>query len=143
MLDFPPNWTFAIQFVGFFALLFFLDRYLFRPYVDVLERRDASTHGSVHAAEGDRQTAARVKGEIDAALAAAKIDAHAQADALRKQAQREESAILDDAKAAATAQLAKLRLALDAEVSAARSSLETDARRLADLMVSAVLNGKS
>jgi F-type H+-transporting ATPase subunit b len=143
MLDFPPNWTFAIQFVGFFALLFFLDRFLFRPYVDVLERREAGTHGSVHAADGDRRIAAEVKAKIDAAMAEAKIEAHAQADRMRKQAHVEESAILDTAKTAAANHLDDLRRTLAAEVATARATLEGDAKRLADSMVSAVLNGKA
>jgi F-type H+-transporting ATPase subunit b len=143
MLDFPPNWTFAIQFVGFFVLLAVLDRLLFRPFVDVLERRDASTQGTAKAAEIDRRAAADLKGQIDSSLNEAKLLAHAAAEQIRKRTEAEEHALFDEAKAACASHLEATRQALDAEVTAARASLKAEARTLADQMVEALLRKAS
>lgn len=142
MLDFPPNWTFAIQFVGFFVLLAILDRLLFRPFSEILDRREASTHGTAREAEGDRKAAAELRARIEAGIADAKAEAHAKAETIRKGSQAEEAAIFEEAKAQAAGRLAELRKALDQEVVAAREALSADARALADDMVVALLRSR-
>ena len=143
MLDFPPNWTFAIQFVGFFVLLIILDRLLFRPFSDVLDRREASTHGATQAADGDRRAAAELKSRIEASLTDAKLEAHGHAERIRRATQVDEKAIFDEAKSALAVLSSDARKALDAEIATARSSLSAGSRVVADQMVAAVLRRKS
>jgi F-type H+-transporting ATPase subunit b len=143
MLDFPPDWTFVLQFCGFFALLFVLDRLLFRPFMAVLDQREMSTRGVAGDAASDRAAANALRAQFDSSIAEAKAAAHAEAEAIRRDTQTREAAIFDDAKAAVAERHATLRSALEQEASSARASLRGEARALADAMVTAVLGRKS
>jgi F0F1-type ATP synthase membrane subunit b/b' len=142
MLDFPPDWTFVLQFFSFFALLVVLDRVLFRPFVTVLDQRDASTHGAVETAEADRATASDLRDRFDAGLADAKVAAHKQAEVIRRETQTRETAVFEQAKADVSAHLGALHTALEREATSARESLRTEVQALADAMVSTVLGRK-
>lgn len=139
MLDFPPNWTFAFQFCGFFALLIVLDRILFRPFSRVLDQRDASTRGASAAAEVDREAAAVLRQRFEAGIEEAKAMAHSQADTIRRETQAREAEIFEQAKADVNDRLAELRAALERESASARAALGAEARTLANAMVEAVL----
>jgi len=143
MLDFPPDWTFVLQFCGFFALLAVLDRLLFRPFTDVLDRRNLSTRGVVDAAASDRAAANALRTEFESSIAEARAAAHAEAETIRRETQAREAAIFDEAKAMVAERHAKLRAALEQEASSTRASLRGEARTLADAMVAAVLGRKS
>lgn len=143
MLDFPPDWTFVFQFLGFFALLTVLDHVLFRPFISVLDQRDDSTHGAVEAAEADRAAAGALRGRFDAGIAEAKAAAHRQAEIIRRETQAREAAIFEEAKADVSARLGALHAALERESASVRESLKLEARSLADAMVAAVLGKKA
>ena len=139
MLDFPPDITFVIQFVLFFVLFFSLDRLLFKPFADVLSRRDERTVGASLAAEGDQQAARDLKTQIDDAMAAARAEAQVQAEAIRRDARAEEAALYERAKSEAASRLATIDASIQSECSAARASLERDAGALAEQMARVVL----
>jgi len=142
MLDFPPDITFVIQFVAFFVLFFALDRLLFKPYTDVLVRRDERTVGASLAAETDQADVRAMRARIADSIGAARAEAQLQAEAIRREARAEEVALYGRAKSDAAARLAQLRTALDDECTAARAALKGDARSLAEQMAQVVLGGK-
>ncbi len=139
MIDFPPDITFFIQFFAFFALFFALDRLLFKPYAEILSRRDSRTIGASRSADEDQQAARELRSRIDEAMAAARIEAQVEAEAVRRQARVEEAALYERAKMDAATRLAELGAALDKEREAARASLGSEAKTLADQMTRAVL----
>ena len=142
MLDFPPDITFVIQFVAFFVLFFALNRLLFKPFADVLQRRDERTVGASLTAEGDQQAVRELRAQIDDAMSRARTEAQAQAEVIRREARAEEAASYERAKSAAASRLASIDSAIQSECSAARTSLERDARTLADQMTRVVLGEK-
>jgi F-type H+-transporting ATPase subunit b len=143
MLDFPPDITFAIQFVAFFALFFALDRLLFRPYADVLARRDARTIGASQTAETDQQAVRALQERINEAMAAARAEAQVQAEAIRRDARAEEASLYERAKGEAASRLAAIDAAIQGECSAARTTLEREAGSLAERMTRLVLGEKA
>ena len=143
MLDFPPDITFAIQFIAFFVLFFALDRLLFKPYAEVLARRDERTLGASLAAETDQHEVRALRARIDESMRAARAEAQVQADAVRREARAEEAALYERAKSDAASRLAALSSVLDRECSAARAALKSDARALAEQMAHVVLDGKA
>ena len=143
MLDFPPDITFFIQFFAFFALFFALDRLLFKPYLEILSRRDARTTGASRSADEDQHAARELRSRIDEAMAAARVEAQVEAEAVRRQARVEEASLYERAKVNAAARLAELSAALDKERETARASLRSEAKALADQMTRAVLGEKS
>lgn len=143
MLDFPPDITFAIQFVAFFILFFALDRLLFRPYADVLARRDERTLGASLTAETDQQAVRELRARIDEAMSAARAEAQAQAEAIRRETRAEEASLYERAKGEAASRLAAIDAAIQGECSAARATLERDALLLAEQMTRVVLGEKA
>ena len=143
MLDFPPDITFVIQFVSFFVLFFALDRLLFKPYAQVLSQRDARTVGTSRAADEDQHVVRDLRARIDAEIATARGEAQRLAEAVRKEARTEETALYEQAKAAAAARLSQLGSALDAERAAASKVLVADAKTLAEQMTRVVLGEKA
>ena len=142
MLDFPPDITFFIQFFAFFALFFALNRLLFKPYAEILSRRDARTIGASREADADQQAVRELRSRIDEAMGMARAEAQVGAEAVRRQARVEETALYERAKADAAARLAELGAVLDKECEAARASLSSEAKTLADQMTRAVLGEK-
>jgi F-type H+-transporting ATPase subunit b len=143
MLDFPPDITFFIQFFAFFILFFALDRLLFKPYLEILSRRDARTTGASRSADEDQHAARELRSRIDEAMAAARVEAQIEAEGVRRQARAEEASLYDRAKADAASRLADLSAALDKERAAAHALLRSEAKVLADQMTRVVLGDKN
>ena len=75
MLDFPPDFTFVVQFVGFFVLMAILNKLLFAPFIEVINERENRTEGaSAHAVE-EQEEAQTLKQKIDAEMAEARSEA--------------------------------------------------------------------
>ena len=139
MLTFPPDFTFVIQLISFFGLLFVLARVLFAPYLALLDERRARTVGDAAEAVEQRAHARALAARIDEELARARAEAMTEVDVTRRQAKEEEHAIFASAQADASARLADLRGGVASATAEARRSLAEEARTLADQMVGAVL----
>jgi F-type H+-transporting ATPase subunit b len=142
MLAFPPDITFLIQLVSFFVLLAILNKLLFVPYGEVLAERAARTEGAVQQADEGRAQADELAQRISVGLLEARKLAAEEASAIREQTRREESEILDKAKADATGRLSELRVEIGNERDAAKAALHGDTRALAGEMVSAILDAR-
>ena len=81
--------------------------------------------------------------KFDEAMAAARADAQVQAEAMRREARAEEAAFYERAKSEAAARLATIDASIQNESSAARATLERDARALAEQMTGVVLGQKA
>ena len=139
MLTFPPDITFAVQLVSFFVLLWILNRLLFAPFGELLAERTKQTEGAAKSAAADQSRAEALAGEIEEKLAQTRRAAMAEAEAIRRNAREQESAIFNAAKADATTRLTSLRSAIDAERANAQRALRDEARSLARAMVDTVL----
>jgi F-type H+-transporting ATPase subunit b len=142
MLAFPPDITFYIQLVSFFVLLAVLNRLLFMPYAALLEEREARTEGASQDAVVERSEADELAKKIDAELSAARSAAAEEAEKIRLRTRSEEAAIFEAAKADANAKLDELRKQISQGTEAARSSLAADSKALAEEMTAAILGGQ-
>jgi F0F1-type ATP synthase membrane subunit b/b' len=139
MLVFPPDFTLVIQLLSFFALFFILNKLLFAPFAELLAERESRTGGAEEAAEESLAAAGRMKADIEAQVAEARVAALADAEKLRRTTRDEETAIFESAKSEATAELARLREGIGRERETAAQTLRSEAQALADRMVAAVL----
>jgi F-type H+-transporting ATPase subunit b len=139
MLAFPPDVTFIVQFLSFFVLLAVLNRLLFTPFSDLLERRRTCTDGAREQAARDQAAADGLARTIERGLAEARARAAADADAVRRDAREQEAKLFNDAKLEAAATLATLRAGIAREREQAKQALRQEAKALADSMVEAVL----
>lgn len=144
MLTLPPDFTFVIQLGTFLVLLLVLSRLLFAPFLDVLSERAERTSGDIEKAAASRAEVESLSARVDAELAKARSAANAEVDAVRAATREEAARLFQAAHEEATARLAELRGQVQAATAEARGTLASDARSLADAMVSAVLgNGRS
>ncbi|RMF25621.1 MAG: hypothetical protein D6760_00525 [Deltaproteobacteria bacterium] len=141
MLSFPPDATFVVQFVSFFVLLALLNRWLFVPFLDLLEERRRRTQGALETAEADRGRAEEIRLQIENELAATRSEATGRAEEVRRRARDEEREIFAAAESQADARLEELRRAIARERAEAEQSLRAEAERLAERMVGILLEG--
>jgi F-type H+-transporting ATPase subunit b len=141
MLAFPPDFTFLIQFLSFFLLLFVLNRLLFRPFAQLLSEREKRTQGDAESAADDRRRAAELEADIERELAAARVAAMAEAEDLRRRARAQEKRIFEQASQRASRRLAEIRAGVEAEKESVLARLRGETAALAEAMVSAVIGG--
>ena len=139
MLAFPPDFTFVVQFVSFFVLLAVLNRLLFTPFGEVLDRRRTATIGAREEASRAQAAAEEYARTIERGLEEARARAAAEADAIRRAARESEAQIFNAAKQEATATLVELRAAISREREQAKQALRQEAKTLAASMGEAVL----
>ena len=111
---------------------------MFVPFAQLLAERDDHTEGTLAEAERVRVQAAELKGEVDTAMAAARAEALAEAEKIRRQARADETGIFERAKSDAAARLAELRSGIQQERKSAASALAGEATELARQMTAAV-----
>ncbi len=142
MLSFPPDATFVVQFVSFFVLLALLNRWLFAPFLALLDERHRRSEGALEAAESDRSRAEQIQEQIESELTAARVEATTRAEEVRRAAREEERRIFAAAEAQAAARLEELRGEIARERGEAERILRADCERLASQMVGVLLEGE-
>jgi len=141
MLTLPPDFTFLIQFGTFAVLVAVLGKLLFAPFIEVLAERAARTTGDVEKAAATRAEVQALSARVDAELAKARAEANTEVDAVKRRTREEAAQLFQDAQRDASARLAELREQVSAATNEARGALASDARTLADAMVTAVISG--
>jgi F-type H+-transporting ATPase subunit b len=133
------NWTVWVQLVNFFLLLGVLHVLLYRPLLQVLDRRKA-------ALEGSRSRVAELDSQINEKMAAyqaqlheAKVRGSQEKSALRQQAAGEEAKLLAGAHQQASERLQALKTSVAAEAEAARQALHRETEALAGQIASKIL----
>ncbi len=139
MLTFPPDITFVIQIASFFVLWLGLKRLLFDPVLRVLEEREARTRGFRAAAAEMTTAAGSSQTEYDHRIQQVRVALAADTDAFRAVTQQQQTQILAETRAQASAQLTQLRESLRREADAARPALASEARDLAGRIVERVV----
>ncbi len=142
MLSFPPDATFVVQFVSFFILLALLHRWLFLPFLEVIEERERRTAGARASADSDRRQAEQARERIERELAETRLRAAARAEEIRRQTRREEREIFAEAERRASERLAELRGGIEREAERAAQELRAQAQTVAARMVAALLDGR-
>lgn len=118
----------------FLVLLFLLNQLLFKPYLEILEKRAAMTEGAMDKAEALQAEAAVLREKYDAALLSAREEARAKRETLREEAKAEEQSLLSAAREQAESFLSAERSKLDAEMNKAGTEIETRAQDLSGVI---------
>jgi F-type H+-transporting ATPase subunit b len=139
MLTLPPDYTFFIQLGTFLVLFLVLGQLLFAPFAEVLAEREARTTGDIAAAAASRAEVQSLLSQVDIELAKARASAHAEVETVRAQTREEATQLFQKAQGEAASRLAELRTEVAKATEDARAQLATDARTMAETMVTAVL----
>jgi len=142
MLTFPPDGTFLVQLVSFFALLAILKRLLFDPFQELLVEREQRTEGDAEMAAHERAQTKTLAEQVEKDLATAREQAMAEVDSLRRGTKQEEEDLFGRARDDAAKQLTQLRDQIVEARRSAAAELNEQAQQLGDAMVDAILSNR-
>ncbi len=100
------NSTLFFQIGNFLALIWILNKLMFRPFLELVERRKQETDGTRKKAEDIMDRAESVKGSYDEGISAANSEAGALSEVQRKAGREEGERIMDEARANSSEYLA-------------------------------------
>jgi F-type H+-transporting ATPase subunit b len=130
----------AVPTVILLLLLFATYNFLVhRPLRGVLAERRARTEGAVEKARADVAAAEAKTAEYEARLRDARLAVFKAQEVRRKQAERIREQILAEARAKADAHIREAKAAIENDVAAAKTGLQSEAERLATEIVRTVL----
>jgi F-type H+-transporting ATPase subunit b len=110
-----------------------------RPLKAVLSERRARTEGAVEKARADVAAAEAKTAEYEARLRDARLAVFKAQEARRKQAERIREQVLAEARAKADARIREAKAAIENDIDAAKTSLQSEAERLSAEIVRTVL----
>jgi F-type H+-transporting ATPase subunit b len=136
----PPNWgTFGLLIVSFLVFWFIFSRIFFRPFLDLLSKRENRFKDLSDRTELLLKQAKAAEAEREARLAAVRREASAAREDERRKAEAEAVKVLEEAKADARATLERARAHIEEELKAAEQQLDAMGRSLAAELAEKVL----
>jgi F-type H+-transporting ATPase subunit b len=131
-LNLKPNWgQVGLDLVVFGLLIYPVNRLLIQPMLGLVEERERRTAGAVaDAGRLDSEVAAQ-RARLEAQLAEGRVRAQARRAAILADAETQERALLEAASRDAAQTIETMRSAVNADLVAARTALQSDARTLA------------
>jgi F-type H+-transporting ATPase subunit b len=141
-MTFDSILTVVIQVVGFLALWFLLSKFLFKPFIAVLEERENRTDGLKAAAASLTAEAEKLRTEYESAIAKANEEGAAVKETILHEARQTREKLLADARTQAAERLAKVREEIQREIGKGRESALHEAAAIARQMAEKVLGRK-
>ena len=133
------NSTLFFQIGNFLALIWILNKLMFRPFLELVERRKEETDGARKKAEDIMDRAASVKGSYDEGISAANSEAGALSEVERKAGREESERILDEARADSAGYLTSSRCELQTGLTEVRKQIAGLSADLAGEMARKIL----
>jgi F-type H+-transporting ATPase subunit b len=133
------NSTLFFQIVNFLLLIWILNKLMFRPFLDLVERRKEETEGTRKKAEDITDRAESVKGTYDAGVSEAATAAAAMNEAQRKAGREEGERIMGEARTGSAAYLDSARNELQAGLDVVRKQVDVLSTELAGEMARKIL----
>ena len=131
-LNLLPHWPqVAINVVVFALLIYPVNRLLIQPLLHLVEEREHRTAGAVADAGRLDSEAGAQRARLEAQLAEGRVRAQARRTAILADAETQERALLEAASRDAAQTIETVRTAVNADLVAARTALQGDARTLA------------
>lgn len=137
------NLTIVIQVVQFLLLLFFLNRFLFRPTINLIEEREKKiTTWKEETKNFHESMQARLQ-SYESQIVEAKVDAQAQQELVTEELQKEEDKKLEAVSEEAVRTVASTREKLQEETELLRGQLREQAEEMSQLLAEKVLGRKA
>jgi len=137
------NLTIVIQVVQFLLLLFFLNRFLFRPTINLIEEREKKiTTWKEETKNFYESMQARLQ-SYESQIVEAKVDAQAQQKLVTEELQKEEDKKLEAVSEEAVRIVASTREELQEETELLRGQLREQAEEMSQLLAEKVLGRKA
>jgi len=132
-------WTLAIQGVNFLVLVWLLQRFLYRPVQDVIEKRRRLRQQAAAEAERTKSEADALKHRYEVALSTIEEQRQTALDRARSSVEAERTKVLEQARAEASERIVKAKADIEKERSAAIKALQGEVADLAVKLAGTVL----
>jgi F-type H+-transporting ATPase subunit b len=136
------NSTLFFQIVNFLLLIWILNKLMFRPFLDLVERRKEETEGTRKKAEDIMDRAESVKGTYNANMSEAASEAAALSDSQKKAGREEGERIMGEARSSSAAYLDNARQELRTGLDQVRKQLAGQSAELAGEIAKKILGRK-
>lgn len=133
------NYSFLIQLINFFAMILFLNYFLFKPVMEIVERRNKALKGFHTDAAKAANDAAKSMKELDERAAEAKRATSATLIAARQSAAAEQEKILKDARQRYAETIDAALVKIKADIKEAEANLKGEAEKLSRDMATRLL----
>ena len=134
-----PDHTAIIQVISYFILLFLVNKFLYRPIVEILEERKAKTTGATGEADEINKSIEEGLADYEKSLKDAAVRAQEDRAKTRQAAVKEEQSITDSARKEAVAELENMRAELEKEKASALETLKKDAEEISKTISEKIL----
>jgi F-type H+-transporting ATPase subunit b len=134
--------TVLIQVVAFLALWFLLSKFLFKPFIALLEEREKRTEGLKAAAASLTAEVERLRAEYESAIAKANEEGAAVKETILQETRRTRERLLAESRTQAAERLAAVREEIHKEIAKGREPALQEAAAIARLMAEKVLGRK-
>jgi F-type H+-transporting ATPase subunit b len=136
----PPDWgTFGVLIVSFLVFWFIFSRIFFRPFLELLSKRERRFKDLSERTELLIKQAKAAEDEREQRILAVRREASARRDAERRTAEAEAAKVLEEAKAEARTTLDRAHAHIEEELTAAERQLDEMGRSLAAELAQRVL----
>jgi F-type H+-transporting ATPase subunit b len=134
-----PDGSLVFVFILFLIFVFLLNRILFRPISRVLDERETLTEGAAHEARAARRSYDTRLAEYEAAIRQARAESYRRSEQERAAALDERRRLIEQEKQRANEEIGRARQEIDRQVTAARTTLESESRQIAERISRTVL----
>jgi F-type H+-transporting ATPase subunit b len=134
--------TVLIQIVAFLALWFLLAKFLFKPFIALLEEREKRTEGLTAAAAALTVEVEKLRAEYESAIAKANEEGAAVKETILQEARRTRERLLTESRTQAAERLTAVREEIKKEISTGRELALQEAATIARQMAEKVLGRK-
>jgi len=134
--------TVLIQIVAFLALWFLLAKFLFKPFIALLEEREKRTEGLKAAAASLTAEVEKLRAEYESAIAKADEEGAAVKETILQEARRTRERLLAESRTQAVERLTAVREEIHKEIDKGRELALQEAASIARQMAEKVLGRK-
>ena len=134
--------TVLIQIVAFLALWFLLAKFLFKPFIALLEEREKRTEGLKAAAASLTAEVEKLRAEYESAIAKANEEGAAVKETILQEARRTRERLLAESRTQAVERLTAVREEIHKEIDKGRELALQEAASIARQMAEKVLGRK-
>ena len=135
-----PDGTLILHVIIILVMIYVLNATLYKPINQILASREKRTRGRRTEAQEIQQNVSTKLSEYEQSLRQARAEAYAQSEAQRAEAMKERQAKLNEMRGQLAESIAKEKAAIQEQATAARASLEVEAREIAREIGGRVLN---
>ncbi len=136
------NYTVLYQVVGFFVLLFILNRFLYTPLLKVLKEREEKTGGTLKKASELEREVEEGLASYDRKIKDATIKGYEEINRLRQEAAQKEKALVEAARTEAAGVISEMRDKIEESKDAALEALKEETKALSKSIAEKILEKK-